>query len=118
MIGIKFYSLTADWSLIMKKSFELDLVMSIVERIAETKINNRPFNLIHFRTALKMIEDRCWENDIVIEYGAMEIGSISCYPCGLIVKGSFYEGERKRNFRILYEQSTGTMRFIRNLYGG
>lgn len=99
------------------KSFELDLVKGIVERIAEEKINNRPFNLTHFRTALKMIEDRCWENDIVIEYGAMEIGSISGYPCGLIVKGFFYEGEHKRSFRILYEQSTGTMRFLRNLYG-
>ena len=101
----------------MKKSFELNLVMGIAERIAETKINNKPFNLIHFRTALKMIEDRCWDYGIAIKYEAMEIGVISCYPCGLIVSGFFYEGEYKRSFRILYEQSTGTMRFIRNLYG-
>ena len=99
------------------ESFELDLVKGIIERIAQEKINDKPFDLIRFHTVLKMIKDRCWENDIVIEYGAMEIGYISCYPCGLIVQGSFYEGERKRNFRILYEQSTGTMRFIRNLYG-
>lgn len=99
------------------RSFELDLVKGIAERIAETRINNRPFNLIHFRTALKMIEDRCWDYGIVIKYEAMEIGVISCYPCGLIVRGSFYEGEHKKSFRILYEQSTGTMRFLRNLYG-
>lgn len=98
------------------RSFEQSIVRSVAERIATEKINNRPFNLIHFREALKMIEDHCWDLGITVKYETMEIGTISCYPCGLIVRGFFYEGERKRNFRILYEQSTGTMRFFRNLY--
>lgn len=99
-----------------KRSFEHVMVKEIVEHIAETKVNNRPFDLIRFRTALNMIESRCWDYGITIEYGTMEIGVVSCYPCGLIVRGFFYEGERKTGFRILYEQSTGTMRFFKDLY--
>lgn len=120
MIGIKFYSLNGglEFYIMGKRSFEHGMVKGIVENIAESKINNRPFNLINFRTALKMIEDRCWDYGITItiEYDTMEIGVISCYPCGLIVRGFFYEGEHKAGFRILYEQSTGTMRFLKDLY--
>lgn len=97
-------------------SFENVIVRSVVERIAEEKINNRPFNLIHFNTALKMIKNQCWDRGVTVEYEAMEIGVISCYPCGLIVSGFFYEEGHRSGFRILYEQSTGTMRFLKNLY--
>lgn len=101
----------------MKRSFEHETVKIIVEGIAEKTVNNRPFNLINFRTALKMAEDQCWDRGVPIKYEAMEIGVVSCYPCGLIVKGFFYEeGHKKSGFRILYEQSTGTMRFLKDLY--
>ena len=42
------------------ESFELDLVKGIIERIAQEKINDKPFDLIRFHTVLKMIKDRCW----------------------------------------------------------
>lgn len=100
----------------MMRSFEHERTKEIAERVAEKAVNNRPFNLITFRTALKMIEDQCWDCGITIKYEAMEIGVISCYPCGLIVKGFFYENGRRSGFRILYEQSTGTMRFLKDLY--
>lgn len=117
MIGIKFYSLTAEWSLIMKmRSFEHNTVKSIVERIAETKVNNRPFDLIRFRTALRMIQNECWDEGVPIKYGKMEIGTVYNSPCGLLVEGFYSEGEREKRFVILYEQISGTIHFYKDLY--
>lgn len=98
------------------RSFEHSTVKNIAEHIAETKVNNKPFNLIRFRTALKMIEDQCWDAGVPIKYGKMEIGTIYNSSCGLLVEGFYSEGGREKRFVILYEQISETMHFYKDLY--
>ena len=98
------------------RSFEHETVKNIVERIAEAKVNNKPFNLIRFRTALNMIQNECWNEGVPIKYGKMEIGAVYNSPCGLFVEGFYSEGGKEKRFMILYEQISETVHFYKDLY--